>query len=326
MARPATIFTWATSGSKTDPGAGRKTSGFRPGETLPAHWLNWLLGVLGDWITWINAQVPAKDEANTFAGNQTVSGGGLIVNGAAGDTAAILDASAATVTSRRLIFALPGTPKVRVYALSTGGLDATVNARWDGANWQRDASGYASRRKVTAAAGLQIARFDATATPTWADGSWYSGKVQGRLGFTASGQPGKTDFQTWNELCAKNLVKVWGVYNWTGVSPCDPVEGFGGAPSLVKAGGTPDRFTIYAWDQSGNPETGGWADANWLIMATLSDVNTPGLVCHPLNLAANGTFELRFAVGSAWLDSTALASARFKLHLTMLGNMTRTQE
>lgn len=47
--------TWGGDPTKVDPGAARRAEGFEP-DTLPAEWLNFQLGLLGDWDTWLEAE------------------------------------------------------------------------------------------------------------------------------------------------------------------------------------------------------------------------------------------------------------------------------
>lgn len=74
MARPATVPTWATSGTRTAPAGGQQASGWLSGDQVPASLLNWLQGIAGDWFTWLNTFAPAKDEANTWAATQSLQG------------------------------------------------------------------------------------------------------------------------------------------------------------------------------------------------------------------------------------------------------------
>jgi len=172
MARPSSFLTWATSGSKLDPGAGRKATGFLPGETLPAQWLNWLLNNVGQWLTWINSYVPAKNEANTFSAKQTLGAGVDVVGdgsftgtvGAAGgfqgtgviDTAAqfVVVNGPGSVDGYRLIQEAPsyeGDGMRRIYAYGVGaasGLAITINAYWTGSAWARDNTGLAATMLV----------------------------------------------------------------------------------------------------------------------------------------------------------------------------------
>lgn len=42
---------WSGDPTKIDPGAPRRAEGFEP-DTLPAEWLNFQIGLIGDWIKW----------------------------------------------------------------------------------------------------------------------------------------------------------------------------------------------------------------------------------------------------------------------------------
>ncbi len=56
----ATLYTadgdaWAGDPTKVDPGAPIRAEGFEPG-TLPAEWLNFMIGNHGDWAVWLEAE------------------------------------------------------------------------------------------------------------------------------------------------------------------------------------------------------------------------------------------------------------------------------
>lgn len=62
--RPAQDFTWATSGSLTDPGATKKDQGFVVAERPPARWINYLFNLIAQWLTYLDekeeiAYIPA---------------------------------------------------------------------------------------------------------------------------------------------------------------------------------------------------------------------------------------------------------------------------
>lgn len=66
MAKPASVVSWATTGgTRLQPTAPEKAAGFAVGERVPARFLNWLYGVLGDWTTYLNG---LEGEALTWTG------------------------------------------------------------------------------------------------------------------------------------------------------------------------------------------------------------------------------------------------------------------
>jgi hypothetical protein len=52
--RPTQDFEWATSGLKTDPGAGKKDVGFLVGEKPPARWFNYLYNLIAQWLGYLD--------------------------------------------------------------------------------------------------------------------------------------------------------------------------------------------------------------------------------------------------------------------------------
>lgn len=90
MARPGTAPTWANTGSKTDPGGGKRALGWIAGEKPPAQFFNWWQGLVGDWINALalelDALVDIFTSGNTFSGVNTFTAhvdldGGVDVNG-----------------------------------------------------------------------------------------------------------------------------------------------------------------------------------------------------------------------------------------------------
>lgn len=115
----------------------------------------------------IDATAVRTNIANTFSALQTL-------NGASGDTNAVLATSTAPST-RKLLWEIQsgGGMKVRFYAAGDGAFEITFNARWDGAQWVRDSSGNNS-------SALRMDRFtfslrrklpSGNFADTW-DGSW----------------------------------------------------------------------------------------------------------------------------------------------------------
>ncbi len=54
---------WATSATKTEPGAGKKASGFAEGDRYPAEYSNWLLGLFSDWFQWFTDGILTRADA-----------------------------------------------------------------------------------------------------------------------------------------------------------------------------------------------------------------------------------------------------------------------
>ena len=52
---------WASGGDRTDPGAGKEATGWVPSERVPAEWWNWLLGAIGDWLSWSETSIDANE-------------------------------------------------------------------------------------------------------------------------------------------------------------------------------------------------------------------------------------------------------------------------
>ena len=60
--KPTTrIPDWASGGTRTDPGAGKEASGWAVSERPPAQWWNWILGAIGDWLSWSETSIDANE-------------------------------------------------------------------------------------------------------------------------------------------------------------------------------------------------------------------------------------------------------------------------
>ena len=60
--KPTTrIPDWASGGTRTDPGAGKEASGWAVSERPPAEWWNWILGAIGDWLSWSETSIDANE-------------------------------------------------------------------------------------------------------------------------------------------------------------------------------------------------------------------------------------------------------------------------
>lgn len=53
MSRPTETPRWATTGTRTAPSAAKRLAGWLFGDAIPFDWLNWLLGLAGDWLHWL---------------------------------------------------------------------------------------------------------------------------------------------------------------------------------------------------------------------------------------------------------------------------------
>lgn len=55
------IDPWSGDPTRQDPGSPRRAQGFTP-DTLPAEWLNWEIGIHGDWAKWFGALLDVNEE------------------------------------------------------------------------------------------------------------------------------------------------------------------------------------------------------------------------------------------------------------------------
>lgn len=138
-------------------------------------------------------------------------------------------------------------------------MEETVNARWDGTNWNRDSSGLVAWKRTINTSETRVRWKDATASASWNDSSWgqssyafaitpgntsllQDGRVQMPWD-TTTGNPDKTEGLT-DTLCSKNLIKAWIRLNWTGSATVGVQEGFNIVDPPVKVGtGTGDWAT-----------------------------------------------------------------------------------
>ena len=72
-AKPTEVPVWATSGTRTDPGAGKKAIGWVSPEKPPDAFFNWLFGVTGDWLSFLDERFSTGTSSTT----QMISPGGL---------------------------------------------------------------------------------------------------------------------------------------------------------------------------------------------------------------------------------------------------------
>jgi len=85
--KPTEIPRWATLGVRTDPGAAKKDTGWVIPEPPPDTFFNWLFGVTGDWVTWL-------DERLFDSGGGT----GFTLTGPTGGASVILSSSTQTAS------------------------------------------------------------------------------------------------------------------------------------------------------------------------------------------------------------------------------------
>ena len=56
FSRPSQYPDWALTGTRTYPGAPDTNSGWQPNERPPSDWMNFLQGLTGDWIRWLDQE------------------------------------------------------------------------------------------------------------------------------------------------------------------------------------------------------------------------------------------------------------------------------
>lgn len=194
--KPTNLAEWATDGGAavTEPTLPEKQTGWVVDTKPPAQWFNWWQKLVHQWVVWLDA---FESEAHTWSATQTfativvttinavslalsgtlaVTGmttlsGGLTLSRSSATDPQIL--ASAVATSRRLLFRqqIASGPDnyVRVY-VSSHGLEATVNAVWDGSQWDFDDNlNTAFRARVGSGAGFRIERSD---SGPWADNAW----------------------------------------------------------------------------------------------------------------------------------------------------------
>lgn len=194
--KPTNLAEWATAGGAavTEPTLPEKQTGWVVDTKPPAQWFNWWQKLVHQWVVWLDA---FESEAHTWSATQTfativvttinsvslalsgtlaVTGmatlsGGLTLSRSGATDPQIL--ASAVATSRRLLFRqqIASAPDnfVRVY-VSSHGLEATVNAVWNGSQWDFDDNlNTAYRARVGSGAGFRVERSD---SGPWADNAW----------------------------------------------------------------------------------------------------------------------------------------------------------
>lgn len=103
MAKPSTVFTWATSAENDgisgqpntrQPPTAKSAKGFAYREKPPRNWLNWALNLIGQWCVWLDG---LTDEALTWTAAHVFGAGidvtgGITADSVAGDSVATLEA------------------------------------------------------------------------------------------------------------------------------------------------------------------------------------------------------------------------------------------
>jgi hypothetical protein len=64
VAKPTLYPDWATTGTRTAPSGAAQLSGWTPGQTAPAQIQNWLQGIGGDWLRWLDQQEGISGKLN----------------------------------------------------------------------------------------------------------------------------------------------------------------------------------------------------------------------------------------------------------------------
>lgn len=197
MSRPSTLLRWAnavTGGfpGRSEPNDGKKDQGFDDGEAPAAGEHNWIFGVAGDWITYLDQQATRlltaalTTAANTFTvGPQAVndtdaSHAAVVTRTIAGDDSHV---SGANLWKAVLGFNV-GTYYVNIYVGRVSGSQQfliAINGVWNPTTqlWSSDDSSKDSMALIMAVNSVRISR-RAAAAGTWStwptnDGNLYVG-------------------------------------------------------------------------------------------------------------------------------------------------------
>lgn len=213
MARPSLLLRWANAvtGSfpgRLEPNDGKKDVGFDDGEAPPAGEHNWIFGLAGDWIQYLDEQITRLLPAALLNVSNVFTAGPIEVNVADALIAALVtrttaddDANAGNKWKSELAFHIGNTG---AYVLAYAGTKAgpgqfiiALNAVWDTATqtWsQDDASSESLALIFLTGSGLFVSR-KAAGSAAWS--SWPAGAgdltvggnltVYGSLGLTAVG-------------------------------------------------------------------------------------------------------------------------------------------
>lgn len=106
------IPVWASTGSKTDPGASKEAAGWNVSEKPPAEWINWVDNAIGQWLEYFETYTDelAKPIAagwvitgDTAPGVQWETGIGVTYGTTGDDVTLTLDSAVAAASSTALI-------------------------------------------------------------------------------------------------------------------------------------------------------------------------------------------------------------------------------
>jgi hypothetical protein len=146
---------------RVEPNDGKKDAGFVDGEAPPAGEHNWLFGLAGDWVTYLDEQVTAlleraafEDEANIFAEPNAFARGLLVSPTSSAEAALLVDVLPGAhpgypANAWKLIFEFAADDpvhlnQIRVYSGANdsdakGAFSIVTNAEWNiaGSTWQQ---------------------------------------------------------------------------------------------------------------------------------------------------------------------------------------------
>lgn len=194
----------------------------------------------------LDALLTAVNARGRIASAETITGA-WVHNGVAGDTNAALQTTAVP-TSRKLLWAfnLGATVKGRMYARAVSasypyGFELTVNAAWNGTNWQADDTGAAA--KLFSWEGTLLTVFTGDDTKivqrrknstgsAWSETSWDTADFAIGLGNPAATA---ATFAK-NLLVPKLSPKAWGIVSTDGGGGVSIVEGVGLASVSIVSG------------------------------------------------------------------------------------------
>lgn len=116
---PAGADPWSGNSNKVDPGASRQAEGYVPDAILPAEWLNFNLGGLGEWAKYVDDSWDSADEHRYPDGPQSRV---TVINPLAG----FPEASTGTGHSRHWITEVFSTPPTEGYRLTSQDNSAVI--------------------------------------------------------------------------------------------------------------------------------------------------------------------------------------------------------
>lgn len=114
---------WASTGTKVDPGAGQEAAGWDAGDRPPAHWWNWILGAVGEWLDYADTAI---DEKLDLAGGTMT--GSVTVPVAPGVPALL--ATSTSGSTRDLYSGFTSTPHAIRFTADNNGFSFMHGCRW----------------------------------------------------------------------------------------------------------------------------------------------------------------------------------------------------